>query len=1330
MRVKPFYLASAVLVILLFLAPGYVLAGTMIQPVVKSDAWRLKVDPALLKLQTTGPELYMAPFKPEGVGNPGKLVFRPREGMVAVFIVSSPRLAPSMLRGMVDDLMWTMPLGSMTLSYAWIKPSGLKNLASNPLVYRVIMDKGLINQLQPRTSIEALEKPSGKGVSPDLYKAVDVIGAKQVWESYNITGEGVKVGIVDSGLDFGSSDLGVDAIARAEDGTPLVFDADGAGLVLTFTTVHANATGYINIPEEGVLVWDIFGGGVYSTTLGFTIVVGPLGVYYNTYPLKSWYVGSLSPTGEYKFGLAVEFMNTAGGLAYFSAPAIVVDSNADGSYDTVYIDLSTTWYYVLQGMNATGLTDMTPSPSWLDFSFTDEQPVRYGSEVVARDFTGDGINDFSMGELAGYYYDAWGVLRGVAPYMDGWRNFWEAYGLVFPGLDPNGNYFDLVYDYYGHGTACAHVVASRGRIPHYLGYGEDPHYLKGIAPGAKLGAAPALFLLGDVLTSQLFLSGFDLTSDQWTWNYTGSHKVDVISNSWGASALSLIGFASGLDPASLMQDYIVYRSGTVIVHAMGNGGPGWGTATIPGAGFNMISVGASTLFDYRPYYGYLPGAWGEVISWSDRGPTQLGVVKPDVVNIGSFAWSVLPVIYGLGDGTRTADIFGGTSEATPMTSGSAALLIAAYKAKHGEAPSPDMVKVLLKNYARDLGHDPFTQGSGQVDIYAAVKAVLDGSPIVYTYDSSRNFVENTGLTQEELGMVLGEMADAQLYTGAMLPGEEKTMSLTIEGTGTANITATTFKLVSEENAVPSMDVSRAMVLDYAARAYYPAADYISVSNETLYVNLSASPVFRVLIPIDPSVFGDADLVSISVYYPYSYLDPFGRSGTYGYMFYAGVELSLWADIYGYGVPVAPATARVSYDIRLANVYHIDLGHPEAKFELAKKAIEDYLGMSLENTTVMPVLDLRILVNRWYYYGGGMMPVHIVVQKYRKAEWSWINAPSTVEFNGKTSFNVTISVPSDASPGIYEGFLEVNTGVKNILVPVSVPVAVDLSKGYALIGGERQQRLYDNYAFKGAFDWSWRYESGDWRTFPVVITDPGALGLTVMVNWPDDNSAVDLAVAGPGIPYLALETPEDIGVVDGAVTGAKLSIPLGGGWFTHFDYPTSRTTGIFAEVIPPEPGSRTVYWITLHQTLYGGTVFPEPYTMLITLDKAEPAEPSVTLASTGTASTNVTVTLPGFGASIAYAMPVALIPVDNGFQAVPLDVLNMTVASTQPGLMPNNTLTISISTSGTPPGTYIIGIVVESESLAQIAIGYMLGGYEYMESMPASVIIPVVVSVQG
>ena len=71
--------------------------------------------------------------------------------------------------------------------------------------------------------------------------------------------------------------------------------------------------------------------------------------------------------------------------------------------------------------------------------------------------------------------------------------------------------------------------------------------------------------------------------------------------------------------------------------------------------------------------------------------------------------------------------FGGTSQASPLTAGAAALIIEAYKNTHGGVrPSPALVKQLLTSTATDLGHPAFEQGSGLLNSLAAVQAGLSG----------------------------------------------------------------------------------------------------------------------------------------------------------------------------------------------------------------------------------------------------------------------------------------------------------------------------------------------------------------------------------------------------------------------------------------------------------------------------------------------------------------------------------------------------------------------------------------------------------------------------
>lgn len=53
-------------------------------------------------------------------------------------------------------------------------------------------------------------------------------------------------------------------------------------------------------------------------------------------------------------------------------------------------------------------------------------------------------------------------------------------------------------------------------------------------------------------------------------------------------------------------------------------------------------------------------------------------------------------------------MFSGTSEATPMTSGSVALIVSYLKGK-GLSVDPGIVKAILKSTARDLGYNAYVQ---------------------------------------------------------------------------------------------------------------------------------------------------------------------------------------------------------------------------------------------------------------------------------------------------------------------------------------------------------------------------------------------------------------------------------------------------------------------------------------------------------------------------------------------------------------------------------------------------------------------------------------------
>ena len=72
----------------------------------------------------------------------------------------------------------------------------------------------------------------------DVSKIDDILGTSKVIEQYNYTGEGIRIGIVDTGTDFSNPDV-TDSVARDGNHIPVMIDADGQGLLLTNSTFVA-----------------------------------------------------------------------------------------------------------------------------------------------------------------------------------------------------------------------------------------------------------------------------------------------------------------------------------------------------------------------------------------------------------------------------------------------------------------------------------------------------------------------------------------------------------------------------------------------------------------------------------------------------------------------------------------------------------------------------------------------------------------------------------------------------------------------------------------------------------------------------------------------------------------------------------------------------------------------------------------------------------------------------------------------------------------------------------------------------------------------------------
>ena len=221
-------------------------------------------------------------------------------------------------------------------------------------------------------------------------------------------------------------------------------------------------------------------------------------------------------------------------------------------------------------------------------------------------------------------------------------------------------------DLHGHGTHVAGIIAST-----------DSTY-RGVAYDADLFNVKVLNKDGSGYGSDV-IKGIEWSVD---------NGAEIISMSLGAE----VDPCDGTDAISQAVDKAVNK-GVVVVVAAGNSGPDSGTITSPGCSKKGITVGAVDDNDNVP-------------SWSSRGSTDDGRVKPDLVAPGVGITSTWK--------DNSFKSLSGTSMSTPHVSGVAALLLEA-----DPSLKPDEVKEALKTTALDLGLDENTQGAGRVDAYEA-----------------------------------------------------------------------------------------------------------------------------------------------------------------------------------------------------------------------------------------------------------------------------------------------------------------------------------------------------------------------------------------------------------------------------------------------------------------------------------------------------------------------------------------------------------------------------------------------------------------------------------
>lgn len=920
----------------------------------------------------------------------------------------------------------------------------------------------------------AIERESLTGDAElTMRDVVNFTGARRAWTELGVDGTSVTIAIVDTGVDFGAFNLGNSAVARNTAGVPISFDPDGSTFAWTTIEVSRYSAGPQDFVETFdtdplIYVWDYAGvlGGGPVALLWSDLFLG-------TFP-EDMEVTGLPPSisGVYRFGVLREWAFT-----YFDLfPILLIDTTTSGVYDRAYVDLDLDWF--LFGLGA--------APDW---SFSNETALvpAGGNAVAARDMDGDGYVDISAGSLA-WALDIWGLDPTPPP----------AGPSYLAPIDADGEYITMVYDWESHGTSVAASAAGR----------ESNHPLAGpgTGPGAKIMGVP-IFAWFDILEGWLWAAGFDLVGPAaprfvpnyggvyGEWTYTGNHKADIISNSWGSSEWLLVSTTFGwpwYDVLTVVEDALMtpgYAApsypGTLMVHAGGNGASGYGTVTEPGWNSLALTVGASTNLGYTSLpYG---GTHYDVISWSARGPNLFGYPKPDLLQVGAFAFAASPVWWGFGDGFSAFTLFGGTSQATPVTSGSAAVLIEAYRTSHGGAsPTPFQVKSILKSTALDLGYDPFVQGAGHVDVYNAAAYALGNSGLLTTspasWDNVRPWVSGPWSSASvfygaEIGAnpPAGPIGDTSWFAGAVKPGAATSASFTT--TPATGSVSGTIAAVSHIRMPTS-------IVRTGTTALLPGAPGSW---------LEGVGAFEVLLSTDIPV--TADLMVVRAGMPYSFLD---ADGNYTWDNRSRIVVADWVDS-GNGI-IEPAEISVfNYGYNTGTTVEARVGLPSGRF--AGVPLLWFNHVPAPGRTFVP------------------MPYRIDVEFYDRQTWSWVSAPNS--FTAPATWTATLTVPSGTAPGVYEGQIIVTpTNGNATAVPVSVvvPATIDPEILSLSLTSSGSTQIYDPSTMLGYFDWRWRYEAGDWKLWFVDVVDPTTVALYAEVSWTGVNSDVDIfSIAPSSIP---------------------------------------------------------------------------------------------------------------------------------------------------------------------------------------------------------------------
>lgn len=381
---------------------------------------------------------------------------------------------------------------------------------------------------------------------------------------------------------------------------------------------------------------------------------------------------------------------------------------------------------------ASRLADLAADPSvayispdrGLQMSATTSSTVVYAEQAVMADVAwANGYNGAGVGVAV---IDS-GVVDRLDLHTPGSGTFRVVYSENFV---PNET---TTADLYGHGTHVAGIVASNGASANYL------QSYSGIAPGASIINLRALDEHGAGTDSNV------IAAINRAIQLKSQYNIRIINLSLGRGVFE----SSTLDPLCQAVES-AWKAGIFVAVAAGNDGRdnsmgtnGYGTINSPGIDPFVMTVGATTNNTA------VIRTLDVIASYSSKGPTLIDhIAKPDIVAPGNqilslrapgstldLAFPNYDITPALAVDPTTPAYFrlSGTSMATPVISGAAALLLQQHPDLTPDQIKARLMKTAWKGFVRNSRaqarsgqyysgqYDIFSYGAGYLDIWAALQ---------------------------------------------------------------------------------------------------------------------------------------------------------------------------------------------------------------------------------------------------------------------------------------------------------------------------------------------------------------------------------------------------------------------------------------------------------------------------------------------------------------------------------------------------------------------------------------------------------------------------------